>query len=235
MIMYDSIDISRIPSDAVAVAGYVNGSWPTFSSLASAFPRALKLSITVNADGKADCIDVEPGDASVASAAGWLRAAAARGVWRPCAYTSASSMGGLLTAVASAGLELSDFRFWSAHYGAGAHICGPGTCKLVNRVMDGTQWTDEALGRNLDQSVVDASFFPWYTALMTEIPVIELSSSGQAVKNWQSLLAAHGYSIVADGEFGLNTETVTKSFQGARKLTQDGVVGPNTWTAALTA
>ncbi len=235
MIMYDAVTVTEIPSDATAVAGYTDGRWPTYSSLVTGFPRALKLSITVTASGEADCLDVEPGDASVAAAAGWLRAAAARGVWRPCVYASVSSMGAVVAACAAAGLNLADFRFWSAHYGAGEHICGPGTCKLVDREMDGTQWTDSALGRNLDQSIVGTSFFPWYATLMTEIPVVKLGSSGQPVKNWQALLTARGHILAADGEFGLNTEAVTRTFQSAQKLNPDGVVGPATWTAALIA
>src|ERR1019366_5229489 len=37
--MYDSVDIKQIPADAFAVAGYTTGNWPTFHSLAAAFPK----------------------------------------------------------------------------------------------------------------------------------------------------------------------------------------------------
>lgn len=234
--MFDSVQIDQIPSDAVAVAGYADGRYANIEALQAAFPRALTLSITTSgSDAHATAVDEEPGDASVAGAVAWLRAAAARGTWRPCAYASVSGMGALLAAVQAAGLQLSDFRFWSAHYGAGAHICGPATCRLVSRAMDATQWTDTALGRNLDESLLADGFFPWYTELMTEIPTVQPGSTGQATKNWQGLLNAHGYSLAIDGNFGPGTETETKLFQAAHKLTEDGVVGPATWTAALTA
>lgn len=234
--MYDSITVSDIPSDAQAVAGYLDGDWQTFSELSGRFPGALLLSITTSGgDAHAMAVDEEPGDASVAGAVAWLRAAVARGTWRPCAYASASGMGALLAACTAAGLELAGLRFWSAHYGAGEHICGPSTCGLVSRAMDGTQWTGTALGRNLDQSLLADGFFPWYDVLMTDIPTIQSGSTGQTVKNWQGLMNARGYSLTVDGSFGPSTETATKSFQTSRKLSADGVVGPDTWTAALVA
>lgn len=241
--MYDSIDISQVPGDAEAVAGYVNGHWPTYSSLAGAFPRALRLSIAVSADADADCLDVEAGNATIAQVPGWLARQAARGVWRPCVYASASVMGGVLGAVQVAGRSLSAYRYWSAHYGAGEHICGQNTCGLVHRTMDGTQWTSRALGRNLDQSLLDDNFFRWEDVLMTTIPVVQKGSTGQAVKNWQGLLIAHGYSPGSsgpgkdgvDGVFGVQTDAVTRSFQKAKGLTVDGIAGQQSWTAALSS
>jgi hypothetical protein len=234
IIMYDSVTASEIPSDAMAVAGYIDGHYANVAELRARFPRALLLEVTTSGgSAHATAVDEEPGDASVAGAVAWLRAAAARGVWRPCAYASVSGMGALLAACTAAGLNLPEFRFWSAHYEAGAHICGPASCRLVSRSMDATQWTDRALGRNLDESLLADGFFPWYDTLMTEIPTVQTGSTGQNVKNWQALLTARGYSLTVDGSFGFNTEADTKAFQTAQKLTSDGIVGPATWTAAL--
>jgi hypothetical protein len=245
MIMYDAILVDQIPSDAQAIAGYLDGSWPTFSSLTAEFPHAILFSITVTGDTSAHAmaVDDEPGDASTAAAVAWLKAQAARGTWRPCVYASVSSMGGVLSAMAAAGLNPANFRLWSAHYGIGSHICGPATCKLVGRTMDGTQWTDSALGRELDESLLADGFFPWYTELMTEIPTVQTGSTGQIVKNWQGLLVAHGYNLGTtgprsdgiDGTFGAETENATKDFQSDKGLSMDGVVGSDTWTAALTS
>jgi peptidoglycan hydrolase-like protein with peptidoglycan-binding domain len=142
-------------------------------------------------------------------------------------------------------------RLWTAHYGLGAHICGPSSCGALSIDADGTQWTSSALGRTLDQSLLTDSFFgtpapvpaqTWEDKLMASITTVQSgSTAAQAVKNWQGLLVARGYNIGTtgackdgvDGSFGAATETATKSFQSAAKISVDGVVGPQTWTAAL--
>ncbi|HEX6872491.1 MAG TPA: penicillin-insensitive murein endopeptidase [Micromonosporaceae bacterium] len=49
----------------------------------------------------------------------------------------------------------------------------------------------------------------------------------------QYLLQAHGISVTADGQFGPGTEAAVRSFQASNGLTQDGRVGPNTWSALV--
>lgn len=158
IVMYDSIDPSQIPDNAQAAAGYVNGSWPTWSSLAAKFPNAHRLSIAVNSSGDATCLDVENGDATVGDAPGWYARQVAVGVWRPCFYASAGIMDGLVATLQQAGIARSSVRLWSAHY-SGEHICAPGSCGTTSTAMDATQWTDQALGRNLDQSLLVDDFF----------------------------------------------------------------------------
>jgi hypothetical protein len=158
--MYDSIQVSQIPAQAAYVAGYVNGRWPTAPVLKRAFPHARLLSITITASADADCLDVEQGDATIAQAPGWVKRQLARGLYRPVVYAQASSMGALLHALESAGITRASVRLWAAHYGEGAHICGPASCKYpAIPACDGTQWTPAALGRDLDESVLLADFF----------------------------------------------------------------------------
>jgi hypothetical protein len=158
--MYDSIEIGQIPKGAHAVAGYVGGKWPTFSSLVTAFPRARRLSIAINASEDADCLDIEPGDATVEQAAMWVRRQLSKGTKRPCVYASASQVDGLVVALEAAGIDRSRVRIWSAHYGRGRHLCGPHTCGEVRSTnVDATQYDDRALNRNLDASVLRRSFF----------------------------------------------------------------------------
>ena len=59
----------------------------------------------------------------------------------------------------------------------------------------------------------------------------ELSSE---VKRLQTALNQQGFSLVADGGFGRDTEAAVRRFQRQHGLQEDGVVGPGTW-AALTA
>jgi len=58
---------------------------------------------------------------------------------------------------------------------------------------------------------------------------VALGDSGSGVKQIQTALTAHGYTVAVDGSFGAKTEQAVKSFQGKNGLAQDGVVGPLTW------
>src|SRR5215470_7956718 len=94
--MYDSITVANLPLGANAYAGYVNGFWVTYPALRARFPRAHLLSIAVNVSADADCLDVEPGDASNGQAPAWVRRQQRNGEPRPCLYTSAGNMAALL-------------------------------------------------------------------------------------------------------------------------------------------
>ena len=158
--MFDSVTIDQIPAGAQAVAGYVNGLFVTAPELLARFTHGRVLTIAVSADADAECLDIEPGDAGPPDAAGWYARQRARGVTRPCLYASASAMNAGIVPVIRAGrITRSAVRLWSAHYTGTAHICGPRSCGAVSIDMDGTQWTDHAAGRNLDQSLLVADFF----------------------------------------------------------------------------
>ena len=155
--MFDSVDVTEIPMDAKAVAGYVNGKWPTYWTLVTQFPHAEKVSIAVTADRDADCLDVERGDATPDEAPGWVKRQIARGVQRPIVYASVSRAPELLVILRLHGITRSKIRLWTAHY-THEHLCDY-RCGLLKRA-DATQWTDRALGRNLDASLVGPTFFP---------------------------------------------------------------------------
>lgn len=158
--MFDSVTVREIPADAEAVAGYANGEWPTFALLSRTHPHARRLSIAVNASADADCLDVEPRDATNAEAAAWVRRQQARGVKRPAVYTSVSNARALLTALKRAGVERRDIRLWTAHYTGRPHRCSP-LCRFGFWARaDATQFTDRSHGRNLDESLCADSFLP---------------------------------------------------------------------------
>jgi hypothetical protein len=157
--MYDSVTTTEIPANAAAVAGYVNGRWPTFASLKKSHPKALRLSIAVTASADADCLDVEKGDAEVWQAPDWVRRQQKRGVKRPVLYTSLSQVEGLLAELRRAGIGRDQVRLWTAHYTHGAHLCAAGCGFGLSTTADATQYTDRAEGRNLDASLVSPGFF----------------------------------------------------------------------------
>ncbi len=156
--MYDSVNLSQVPANAVAVAGYVNGQWPTFPTLKTRFPHARRLSIAVTADADADALDVEKGDATPEQAAAWVKRQSARGLKRPVVYCSVSDAQSVLDTLARAGVQRSAVRLWTAHYTFQPHRCGPQCGFGLTTQADATQYTDKALGRNLDASLCAPRF-----------------------------------------------------------------------------
>lgn len=64
--------------------------------------------------------------------------------------------------------------------------------------------------------------------------VLELGSTGSAVKDVQAMLSLMGYySGAVDGTYGENTVAAVRQFQTDVGLTIDGVVGPATWRRLL--
>ena len=60
-------------------------------------------------------------------------------------------------------------------------------------------------------------------------PVLRRGLQGDAVEVLQRMLAAAGYAVGIDGDFGPGTEAVVKAFQKANGLGNDGIVGPASW------
>ncbi|HEX8918556.1 MAG TPA: peptidoglycan-binding domain-containing protein [Chloroflexota bacterium] len=66
-------------------------------------------------------------------------------------------------------------------------------------------------------------------------PTVRQGSTGDAVTRLQQALQRASFDPGSvDGNFGPNTEQAVRSFQSARGLTVDGVVGPQTWDALCT-
>lgn len=169
-VMYDSVTVDQIPSDATAVAGYVDGNYRTFPALRRGWRKANKLSITVNSLQNAACLDVETGDAPVSQVIGWVRRQRQQTLnGRPVIYASRDTMPQVLDALRRAGIGRRDVRLWSAHYGIGPHVCSAVSCGAAF-TADATQWTDKALGRNLDESLLADDFFPAKPARKRKLP-----------------------------------------------------------------
>ena len=258
--MYDSISADALPSgEGFCYAGYCDGEWPDLDAIRARFPDADILSVAVFPADDADCLDIETEDATPADAVAWYGRQQARGISRPCLYADASTMAAVLAAIQAAGIGRAAVRLWSAHYGAGEHICGPSSCGATSIGMDATQWTDQALGLDLDQSLLLPDFFgtapapvpdpvpAWQEAALNALPVLQSGAEdkpGQVefVHRMQALVKVIGAinaipgasGLVTDGVFGPATSAGLGAVQRFFRITQDSVCGPVTWSALIT-
>ena len=151
--MYDSVTEDVIPKEPHAVAAYINGQYANFEKCRKMFPHARILTISVNGlDVIADAYDIEKGDYQPDETARLYQTAKAHGIWRPCFY---AQLDGTMPAVKAdlnkiVGLQRADVRLWVAYYN-GQPDLPPG--------YDAHQFTDRALGRNLDESICADTFF----------------------------------------------------------------------------
>lgn len=241
IIMFDATDVGQIPAGPAAVAGYVDGRWVTAPVLAHRFPHARLLTIATSPAHDADCLDIEGGDAAPADAAGWFTRQRGRGAARPCLYASVGLMQAeVIPVLQAASIERPLVRLWTAHY-AGLHVCAHDTCGELSIPADGTQWTDFAFGRPVDQSLLLADFFDtppapkpdpvpaWQEAMMQALPVVRPGDTGDVVRTVQGLCVARGHQIAVDGDFGNATHEAVLAVQAAAHIAQDGTVGPETW------
>ena len=150
--MADSINTVALPEGMDAYAGYVNGAWPTYPQIVERFPKALHLSIAVNATARADCLDVERGDATPGDIPGWMAGWQPGNTRLPVLYCSAAAAGDVIDAARA---TRGSYLLWTAHYTGVEHICGPGTCGFPQ--ADGTQWLNTP---GYDQSLLSAAFYP---------------------------------------------------------------------------
>jgi len=239
--MYDTSQNGQFPPGAQAYAAYVDGrdgDQPNYAHVVATFPQARHLSITVF-DADADAADVENGAMNPSDIPGWHARQVARGITRPVIYASASTMNDEVLAVLRlAGIARPSTRLWTAHYGAGEHICAPGSCGDLCIPADGTQWSDSALGRNLDQSLLADDFFiaspvstgvNWTEQIMQQLPELRQGATGTFVRTVQFQLGERGHPVTVDGSFGIETLAAVKTVQSAFRVAVDGTVGPVTW------
>lgn len=165
VVMYDSIDLDQIPADAQAVAGYVNGSWPTYNEVVKRWPKAHHISISLDPMFTADILDIENGAATPGEFPDWFSRMVKLGRWRPGTYSTLSNLTVVRSLMAQARLPLQGMRQWAADWTYVPHIPeGCGAC----------QWTNKALQRNLDESLCDVSFFPGKPTPKIHLPKVRL-------------------------------------------------------------
>ena len=152
--MEDDVTTGEFTPGCEAYAGYSTGSFANMTAVrayaAGQNARSFAYSGNVNALSGANAIDMEPGLASTSDAAAAYRAGIRY------FYCSASSVSAVVSNLSAAGIPRPRYKVVSAHY-SGEHICGPSTCGYPQ--ADATQWTDTYLGRSLDSTVMNATFW----------------------------------------------------------------------------
>jgi hypothetical protein len=73
----------------------------------------------------------------------------------------------------------------------------------------------------------------WQESAVANLPTISQGASGIDVRRCQSLLGANGHPTAVDGVYGPQTTEKVRSFQTAKKLSNDGVCGRATWSKLL--
>src|SRR5262249_15300177 len=119
VIMYDSVNPSRIPRNAEAVAGYVNGKFANYGEMLRLLPKAKHVSITINAVGIAQCLDVETGDATPDEAPKWVireRSRLAKAHKKPIVYANASTWPEVQRALDNWSIDRNTYHRWVADY-----------------------------------------------------------------------------------------------------------------------
>jgi hypothetical protein len=148
--MYDTVTLGSVPTAPFALGGYTSGFWPTYLPLRQRYPQAHTVSIAVTSSHRANCLDVEPGDASPGEAPGWVWVEIHLGVAKPCVYSSYFEfIEEIRPLLQRAGIGRAQIFEWDADYLG---------CPRLDATFDATQCTNRALGRNLDESIVKLSF-----------------------------------------------------------------------------
>ena len=148
--MYDSVTIDQVPNAPHAFACYINGRFANEKEAKQRFPHARILTISVGGNVAADCYDVENGDYHPDQAAELFNTARNAGIWRPCFYADLSNMPAVQGALSSVVHDRSEVRLWVAYYNGQTDLPAE---------YDAHQFTDKALGRNLDESICRDTFF----------------------------------------------------------------------------
>lgn len=144
-LMLDSTTPAILPTDVDLVGGYVNGKYAWAHVDWQRFPHAAQVRINVTGEhGRGNCLDVETGDASPATAPGWYDSI----TWCPkgqlAVYCNRSNVAAVVAAMGKR-----DFRLWLST------LDGAMPQSYAGRRVDAVQFAGASMiGWNADASVV---------------------------------------------------------------------------------
>lgn len=121
-------------------------------------------------------------------------------------------------------------RIWQSKIGVSSDgVWGPATQAATARLFAYISATAAAPG-------LSAEATRFLTALSNASKrVLRMGDRGEEVRLLQHMLILRGVPVGGgtDGVFGPGTNHAVVAFQGQRRLTQDGIVGPRTWNALI--
>jgi peptidoglycan hydrolase-like protein with peptidoglycan-binding domain len=213
-------------------------------------------------DSTADVLDIETGAATPASAPDWVKRAQAShasqarpGQRSPALYMSQSRVTEVVNALVAGGVS-SGAGLWVANWSLSQ---SQAEAELANAggpfPVIGVQFLSTA---SFDVSVFSSDWLAsggqppptvpaWEVAIMNALPVLAQGASDQPgqvffVRRAQALTGVIGdvnqlgpaMNLAVDGIFGPATTAAVKAVQAAFGITQDGIVGPQTWGVLVT-
>lgn len=243
--MYDGINsdaaaIKKVIRPGDGIAYYVDGRYAWSAAEIAMFPLTDYFHVTITVLGNpADVADCETGDLTPEGAAAWVRRQRAAGYFRPTVYRSLSVMSDIRNATAEL-IMGKDWDGWVASYdnnpanvypGAVAHQYRSEFDMDISTVFD-DGWPHRKAPTPSSPVVVTAP--RWPAGLELRFGMV-----GHAVEAMQK--AFHDSGVVGergigiDGQFGPQTLTAVRNFQGTHGLQEDGIAGIHTRTAMVSA
>jgi peptidoglycan hydrolase-like protein with peptidoglycan-binding domain len=241
--MYDSTNVARLPIDGDMYAAYMKGALipSTVDAVKARFPSAIIVTIAVTSKQIAMVGDVEHGDITPERVPDFLNLNREAG-GDPSIYCSTYGDSGIEVVESwckRRGVQFDRAHWWRAHYNNIPRLeMGESAHQYQNAAQSGGPW-DVSVVADHWPGVPDLAVKPIPSKpVPVQVPafpgVMRRGSKGVGVKAWQARMKQRGW-VIVDGDFGPGTERVCRLFQQQVRLTDDGIVGPQTWAASWRA
>jgi hypothetical protein len=133
------------------VFAYAYGEYAQTKAVRAMCPHAIVLTVATRDGERADMYDYENGAMTADGLATAVEADLKAGVYKPILYASKDNYSEVWHALKAHDISGTEVRAIDANWTNHAH---------VDDGFDGTQWTQAALGRNLNEYLLASDFFP---------------------------------------------------------------------------